>query len=148
MYFSGQHGSLFVDDEELCAVRSWSYTVQQQVLETTSLSSTDRTIAPGIRSISGQATLFYYEETESNVKTIASHLVATGTDGNQDSCDYGENEQPTLCKLRLRLKGATSDHDMGLYAYITSFAISASVGEVVSAEVSFEGHGAPFEWDY
>ena len=147
MYFSGQHGSLFVDDEKLCAVRNWSYTVQQQVLETTSLSSTDRTIAPGVRSISGQATLFYYEDSPSNINQIASHLVATGTDGNQDSCDYGENDEPTLCKLLLRLDGA-STHDVGLYAYITSFSISANVGEVVSAEVSFEGHGAPFEWTY
>ena len=154
MYFSGQHGSLYIADKDstanpgdlVCAVRNWSYTIQQQALETTALSSTDRTITHGIRSLSGQATLFYYEEAQSNVNTIAGYLVKTGTTA-VDTCDFGNNDEPEMCKLRLRLDGA-STHDIGIFAYITSFAMSASVGEVVTAEISFEGTGAPFEWSY
>ena len=36
-----------------------------------------------------------------------------------------------------------TDEDIVFYAYITSLGVSASVGEVVTCDFSFEVHGAP-----
>jgi len=162
MYFSGQHGQLLIADRNagdanfsaVCAVRNWSYTIQQQVLETTSLAKTDRTLIPGVRSTSGTASIFYYSEPNSNVDSFAKYLVdtlpASGADA--DACWFGENDPPTLCKLRLDLNpssGAANTRDkIEMFAYITSFAMTCSVGEVVSADISFEGHGAPRHFNY
>ena len=63
-FYSGQDGQLFVDggSTAVAKVRSWSFTASQAVLETVSLEDTDRTIIPGIRSITGSCSIYYYSE--------------------------------------------------------------------------------------
>ena len=60
-FYSGQDGRLYVNDNFVSKVRSWSFTVNQAVLETVSLEDTDRTLIPGIRSVTGNASLYYYQ---------------------------------------------------------------------------------------
>jgi hypothetical protein len=149
MYFSGQHGVMEISSASGTPVRvgrlkNWTYTVQQQTLDTTSLQDTDATLVNGVRSASGQASLLYYSEAVSNVERVGGPLIKTG--GNTpDSSNFGVNAQPELCKIRLAVDGGGA---IGIYAYITSFAMTCSVGEVVSADVSFQVHGAPFEWTF
>ena len=149
MYFSGQHGVMEISSAsgtpvKVGRLKNWSYSTQQQTLDTTSLQDTDATLVNGVRSASGQASLLYYSEAVSNVRRVGGPLIKTG--GNLvDSQDFGVNAQPELCKIRLAVDGGGA---IGIYAFITSFSMTCSVGEVVSANVSFQVHGAPFEWTF
>jgi hypothetical protein len=149
MYFSGQHGVMEIaaasgTPVRVGRLRDWSYTSQQQTLDTTSLQDTDTTLVNGVRSATGQASLLYYSETVSNVERVGGPLIKAGGN-NFDSQDFGVNAQPELCKIRLSVDGGGA---IGVYAYITSFAMTCSVGEVVSANISFQVHGAPYEWTF
>ena len=158
MYFSGQHGRLQIQGvndatwPEVGRLKNWSYTTQQQTLDTTALSDIDKTIINGVRSTTGQASLFYYEESNSNVQKMGEHLIsAGGTDFNSPS--FGSSAlQPTMVLIQLSLPGGVTagidPRTTAMYAYITSFAMTCSVSEVVSAEISWEAHGAPFRWNY
>ena len=151
-YLSGQHGRMYIKAanasgyNEVARVRNWSVNFQQSVLDSTALTDTDRTIVAGLRSFTGSATLFYYEESSSNVKRIADHFIDTGgTD--YSSKTFGVNTPPELVKMELRLSGATS-RDIEFYAMISTMTITCATGEIVSADISFEGHGAPSQFNY
>jgi hypothetical protein len=53
----------------------------------------------------------------------------------------GVSETDTV-DMRLRLVEGNANHDVRLTAYITSVSFGASVGEVSSAQISFQGTGA------
>jgi hypothetical protein len=160
MYFSGQHGSLAIatnGDSKFFPVgrlKNWSYTTQQQTLDTTCLADVDKTIINGVRSTTGQASLLYYEESalnSSNVHLMGHDLIKTGQPNNPDTPTFGASaNQPDLVLIKLALPGGNgpASRTTQMYAYITSFSMSCSVGEVVQAEISWEAHGAPFEWQY
>ena len=160
MYFSGQHGSLSIATEgdttysTVGRLKNWSYTTQQQTLDTTCLSDVDKTIVNGVRSTTGQASLLYYEEAalnSSNVYLMGHDLIKTGQPNNPDSKDFGSSAiAPQMVLIKLSLPGGSgpASRTTAMYAYITSFAMTCSVGEVVTAEVSWEAHGAPIEWQY
>ena len=160
MYFSGQHGSLSIASDgdpayyPVGRLKSWSYTTQQQTLDTTCLSDVDKTLINGVRSTTGQASLLYYEESalnSSNVHLMGHDLVKTGRNNNPNNADFGSiANAPTLVLIKLALPGGKgkASRQTQMYAYITSFAMTCSVGEVVSADISWEAHGAPFEWQY
>ena len=160
MYFSGQHGSLSIATEgdpnyfPVGRLKSWSYTTQQQTLDTTCLSDVDKTLINGVRSTTGQASLLYYEESalnSSNVHLMGHDLVKTGQSNNPNSPTFGSSANaPTLVLIKLALPGGKgkASRETRMYAYITSFAMTCSVGEVVSADISWEAHGAPIEWQY
>ena len=57
--YSGRTGALYVSDVKKAKVQNWSYSMSQDVIETTSMGDTDRTLKDGIRSYSGGARLFY-----------------------------------------------------------------------------------------
>ena len=151
-YFSGQHGEIYIKaagsgtNTKVGSLKSWSLNQTMEILETTSLGATDRTITNGVRSFSGSASMFYYQENSSNVK-LMTQQVFTGrysSDSNYGNADFGENAPPELSLLKLRIHAGTNqNYDLNVYCYITSFNITCSTGEVVSAEINFEGHGAP-----
>ena len=161
MYFSGQHGVLeiaTVGDRNYFPVgrlKNWSYTTQQQTLDTTCLSDVDKTILNGVRSTTGQASLLYYEESglnSSNVHLMGHDLISAAPDnGNPNASDFGsEANPPAMVLIKLALPGGNgaASRETRMYAYITSFAMTCSVGEVVSADISWEAHGAPIMWQY
>ena len=72
-FYTGRDGALYIGTEtnKAAKVQNWSFSVNQTVIETTSMADTDRTITDGIRSYSGSARLFYYTTSGgSNVKAI------------------------------------------------------------------------------
>lgn len=161
MYFSGQNGRLEISDAdastftEVGRIRNWSYSSQQATIDTTCLKDTDKTLIGGVRSLTGQASLLYYEEATSNIDLITRHLIAVG-DQSYQSPNFGfvangnQAASPSLCRIRLSLAdGQTAKtRAIAMFACITSFSLTCSVGEVVSAEIAWEGHGAPFEFQY
>jgi len=152
MYFSGQHGKMKIitaagtlgAETTVGRLKNWSYTTQQQTLDTTSLQDTDKTIIAGVRSASGQASLLYYSESISNVAQVGGYLIKPGSK-QYDTQNYGVNTPPELCRIELSIQDGG---EIGVYAFITSFAMTCSVGEIVSADISFDVHGAPYEWTF
>ena len=140
-FYSGQDGRLIVDDSTVAKVRSWSFTANQAVLETSSLEATDRTLIPGIRSVTGSCSLYYYQATAggtTDAGTLLSNLITakSGSGGEQ-----GGGTKSTV-KFELKVLDGNNDRSITFYAYITSLSMTNSVGEVLSADVSFEVNGA------
>ena len=141
-FYSGSKGKLFVGDadegisvaaDEVAKVRSWSFTVNTAVLETVSLGDHDRTIIPGISSGSGSASIYYYAETttgENNSGVLSSKIIST----------IITSTRKERSKVRFRLQ-SDADHRIDFDAVITSLSMTNSVGEVLSADVSFEIDG-------
>ena len=161
MYFSGQNGKLEVSYSyggtyySVGSLKNWRYTTQQQTLDTTCLADKDKTLINGVRSTTGQASLLYYEEAgngTSNVKLLGARLVKTGTANNPENSAYGTvADEPERVLIKLSLPGGNNGTDkrtVAMWAYVTSFAMTCSVGEVVSADISWEAIGAPFSWEY
>ena len=81
-FYSGLEGSLWAIEEEgdwmrIAAVRNWSFTQNQNVLETTTMGDTDRTLVDGVRSSAAVASMFYYnfETDEPNDDTGAGRIL-------------------------------------------------------------------------
>ena len=131
--FTGKDGRLLLDDLEQVKVTNWSMTGSLEMLETTSLGDSQRTYCPGLQEFSGSATLLYYNDGEGrNDASIALRKVLR-----VDGVSQGDTVD-----MRLRLLEGSTNHDVRLTAYITSVSFGASVGEVSSAEINFQGTGA------
>ena len=82
-FYSGKEGELLIDGTKVARVRSWSFTFNQAVLETVSLEDTDRTIIPGIRSYTGNASVYYYQQTagggSGTLSTLINSMIKTGS---------------------------------------------------------------------
>ena len=143
-FYSGQDGQLFVANgvqtidtnaDAIAKVRSWSFTVNTSVLETVSLGDFDRTIISGITSTTGSCSIYYYADNttgENNANRLSPRIIdkiLPGTSGERS-------------KVRFRLQ-VDANHRIDIDAVITSFAMTNSVGEVMAADISFEGDGKP-----
>tara|TARA_B100000902_G_scaffold206697_1_gene196935 strand:- start:638 stop:1117 length:480 start_codon:yes stop_codon:yes gene_type:complete len=147
-FYSGQDGQLFVDGSStaVAKVRSWSFTASQAVLETVSLEDTDRTIIPGIRSITGSCSIYYYSDSGSDtgaggVSTLLQKFVKPS---GGSAAGQGKTDKASNVRLKLAIDdGSTAGRFIDVMAYITSLAMTNAVGQVLAAEISFEVDGAP-----
>jgi hypothetical protein len=131
--FTGKDGRLLLDGIEQIKVTNWSLTGNLEMLETTSLGDNQRSYCPGVQDFSGSATLLYYNDgTGRNDAALALRKVLRID---------GVNEGDTV-DMRLRLVEGNTNHDVRLATYITSVSFGASVGEVSSAQINFQGTGA------
>lgn len=133
--FTGRDGRMLLGGTQLAKVTNWSIESSVELLETTTLGENLRSFTPGIQSFSGTATLLYYKDAAGSVEAslLLQKLYRTGTSG-VTSSDQVE--------LQLRFVDGGSNRQIVFNAYITSAALSASVGEIVSAEISFQVNGA------
>lgn len=131
--FTGKDGRLLLDDIEQVKVTNWSMTGSLEMLETTSLGDNQRTYCPGLQEFSGGATLLYYNDGTGRNDAATALRKVLRIDG--------VTEGDTV-DMRLRLLEGSTNHDVRLTAYITSVSFGASVGEVSSAEINFQGTGA------
>jgi len=131
--FTGKDGRLLLDGVEQVKVTNWSLTGNLEMLETTSLGDNQRSYCPGVQDFSGSATLLYYNDgTGRNDAALALRKVLR-----IDGVSQGDTVD-----MRLRLVEGDSNHDVRLTTYITSVSFGASVGEVSSAQINFQGTGA------
>lgn len=133
--YTGRDGRLLLEGGNLVKVTSWSLDAQVDMLETTSLGDSQRSFAPGLQSFSGTASLIYYKADSGSIDAsqLLQKVIRTGTDGVAAS---------DTVTLTLRLVDGSDLNDVTLTAYITNASIGAAVGEVVSAQISFQGTGA------
>jgi hypothetical protein len=133
--YTGRDGQLLLGTNVLVKVTSWSLQSDLELLETTSLGDGVRNFTPGIQAFSGSASLIYYKDDDNSndASTLLRRLVKTGSAGVAAS---------DTVTLTLRLLDGNTASDVTLTAYITSATFGASVGEVVSAQISFQATGA------
>ena len=122
-----------LDGLEQIKVTNWSLTGSLEMLETTSLGDNQRTYCPGLQEFSGSATLLYYNDDAGRNDASTALRKVLRVDG---------VSQGDTVDMRLRLLEGSTNRDVRLTAYITSVSFGASVGEVSSAEINFQGTGA------
>ena len=142
-FYSGKEGQLLIDGTKVAKVRSWSFSMNQAVLETVSLEDTDRTIIHGTRSYTGSASVYYYQETAAGgagqLSTLINNIIKTGSGAGD-----GSNAESTAMTFKLRIRdGSPSGRFIEFQAIPRSFGITSTVGEVTAADISFEVNGAP-----
>ena len=145
-YFSGQHGSLYIDSVKAAAVTSWSFNTSMSPLSTTTLEDTDNTIISGLRTTTGSCTLLYYQagNSKNSARDLVEKLIKERTTGSVDGI-AAETQTVTL-KLFIN-DGTTAGKFITVEALLTSAAMSMAVGEVLSADVAFQVNGAPVSVD-
>lgn len=133
--YTGRDGYLRVNNANIAKVASFSVQASLETLETTTLNEHIRSYVPGVTSYTGSASLLYYKEDDGdrNTTSLINKLVKTGSDGVSAS---------DTVELTFRWKDAGDNNEIKLNAYITSASIGAATGEIVRAEVSFQGTGA------
>jgi len=131
--YTGRDGRLLIDGSEQVKVTNWSLTGNLEVLETTTLGDSQRSYTPGVQEFSGSASLLYYNDdaNRNDAATALKNVLKISGVGINDAVD-----------MRLRLVEGNTNHDIRLTAYITSATYGASVGEVSSAQISFQATGA------
>lgn len=131
--FTGRDGRLLLGSDTLVKVTNWTLQADLETLETTTLGDSQRSYVPGVQSFSGSASLLYYIDADNtnDASTLLRKIVKT----------TGVTTSDTV-SLTLRLASDLGNKDVTLTAYITSVSIGASVGEIVSAQINFQGTGA------
>ena len=133
--YTGRDGVMQLSGTTLAKVVSFQLQANLETLETTTLNDNIRSYTPGISSYTGSATLLYYKDDSNNINTtdLLNKLYKTGTTGVSSS---------DTVELTFRWVDGTDNNDIKLTAYITSASIGAATGDIVRAEVSFQGTGA------
>ena len=133
--YTGRDGVMQLAGTTLAKVVSFSLQANLETLETTTLNENIRSYTPGISGYTGSATLLYYKDDSNNINTtdLLNKLYKTGTAGVSSS---------DTVELTFRWVDGTDNNDIKLTAYVTSASIGASTGDIVRAEISFQGTGA------
>ena len=133
--YSGRDGVMQLAGTTLAKVVNFSLSANLETLETTTLSENIRSYTPGISGYSGSATLLYYKDDDNAINTtdLLNKLYKTGTTGVSSS---------DTVELTFRWVDGTDNNDIKLTAYITSASIGAATGDIVRAEIAFQGTGA------
>jgi len=152
-YRSGDSGKLWLkkaSDANLKSaahVQSWSFTWNQDMLPIDRLSSTDKSFHPGLKSLTGNCKIFYYrdgtaglDKGDESAAWILEKIFKTVDDGSS----INSGDSPEL-EFQLGFKEGASNLFIRFQAYITSYTLGASSGEVSSADISFQMNGTPLE---
>lgn len=132
--YTGRDGALQLGGTTLAKVVNFQLSSNLETLETTTLNEHIRVYVPGVVGYSGSATLLYYKEDDGtfNTTNILNKLYKTGNEGVSSS---------DTVELTFRWIDGTDNNDIKLNAYITSATIGAATGDVVRAEIAFQGTG-------
>ena len=120
-YSSGRDGSLYVNGIKAAKVASWSINASQDALEVTDLGVDDREFVGGMRSATGNAVIFYYDDAPVE---LLSKVIA-----------IGGPSAPVQMSLRWGEKKLDFD------ALVTSGALACQVGAVMQANIAFSVTG-------
>ena len=133
--YSGRDGVMQLAGTTLAKVVNFQVSSNLETLETTTLGDGVRSYSPGVTGYSGSATLLYYKDDDSAINTtnLLNKIYKTGTSGVSNS---------DTVELTFRWVDGTDNNDIKLTAYITSASIGAATGDIVRAEIAFQGTGA------
>ena len=133
--YTGRDGVMQLAGTTLAKVVNFAVSSNLETLETTTLGDGVRSYSPGVTGYSGSATLLYYKDDSNSINTtnLLNKLIKTGTAGVSSS---------DTVELTFRWVDGTDNNDIKLTAYITSASIGAATGDIVRAEIAFQGTGA------
>ena len=133
--YTGRDGVMQLAGTTLAKVVNFKLSANLETLEVTTLSDNLRSYTPGVSGYSGSATLLYYKDDSNSINTtnLLNKLYKTGSTG-VSSTDTVE--------LTFRWVDGTDNNDIKLTAYVTSASIGAATGDIVRAEIAFQGTGA------
>ena len=131
-YYSGKDGSMSLvasngAETVIAKVSNWTFSAQVDTLEVTVLNEHSRRFVPGLRSMTGTATIFYYKDPATGINapaSLLSHIIKTGE----------VNETDDIFKIEL---GWGERHVTG-NIIITSAELACTVGEVMQANIQFQ----------
>ena len=128
-YFTGIDGALLLDGKQVAKIASWSFTAQTSTLETTTLGKYAREYVAGIQSYSGSAVVYYYTDNNGALdsKGLLDEVIRTGPP-----------DSTPVHSITLRLQ-ETPARKVTFKVVITSAALAAAPGELISAQISFVG---------
>mgnify|MGYP006273522637 CR=1 FL=1 len=138
--FTGRDGYMQVgndnEQDRLLKVTAFNIQGDLNLLETTSLSDSVKTYTPGIQSFSGTATVIYYKGPNNGrnpaVDTLMQRILRTGVAG---------ITRENLVDLKFFFNYSGGRREISFRAYITGVSLGASVGEIVSSQISFTCNG-------
>ena len=133
--YTGRDGVMQLAGTTLAKVVNFAVSSNLETLETTTLGDGVRSYSPGVTGYSGSATLLYYKDDDDDINTtdLLNKLYKTGTTGVSSS---------DTVELTFRWVDGTDNNDIKLTAYVTSASIGAATGDIVRAEIAFQGTGA------
>jgi hypothetical protein len=131
--FTGREGRLLINGVDQIKVTSWALTGSVDVLETTGLGESQRSYTPNLQEFSGTATLLYYRDEAGRNDAATALRKVLKTEGVTEA---------DVVTLNFRLVNGNTNSDVTFNAYITSVSYGASVGEVSSAQITFQATGA------
>jgi hypothetical protein len=131
--FTGREGRLLINGVDQIKVTSWALTGSVDVLETTGLGESQRSYTPNLQEFSGTATLLYYRDEAGRNDAATALRNVLKTEGVTEA---------DVVTLNFRLVNGNTNSDVTFNAYITSVSYGASVGEVSSAQITFQATGA------
>ena len=133
--YTGRDGVMQLAGSTLAKVVNFAVSSNLETLETTTLGDGVRSYSPGVTGYSGSATLLYYKDDSNAINTtdLLNKLIKTGTAGVSSS---------DTVELTFRWVDGTDNNDIKLTAYITSASLGAATGDIVRAEIAFQGTGA------
>jgi hypothetical protein len=131
--YTGRDGRLLIDGTDQIKVTNWQLSGSLEMLETTSLGDSQRSYAPGVQEFNGNATLLYYNDgtNRNDAATALKKILRISGVSSTDTVD-----------MQLRLVEGSYNRDVRLTAYITQVSYGANVGEVSSAQITFQATGA------
>lgn len=149
--FSGASGSLELEGVKIANVQNWSFTVNVQSADTTTLGGTDTTILPIKRTTTGSCRIFYYQEVPGEKSTANSasafiNKIAKARENNdatnRNLKQGSEAATENFSDLRLKVDdGSTAGREIYMRILITNLTMSMSVGEVFAADIQFQANG-------
>ena len=133
--FTGRDGVLRAAGEELAKVVNFSVQANLETLETTTLGDHTRTYSPGIVGYTGNATVLYYKEGNNKFNTtkVLSRIYKGKNEG-------GVTSRDTIL-LKFQVVDGNERKTISMNAYIVSASIGVATGDIVRAEIAFQGTG-------
>ena len=130
--FTGIDGALYADGNKLAKVTNWSFNAQVDTLETTTLGDFARCYVYRVQSFTGQCTLLYYEGNQGKID---------GGDLLADTIRTTQTPTESTHQLILQYNNGAQVHSVSFDCLLPQVSISATAGEIVTADVSCTVNG-------
>ena len=163
-YYSGDKGKMWIGSlndrrnaiadqpVKIAHVQSWTLNQSMTTYSVEALGFTDRILYPGIRSLSGSARIMYYriDSSVAGAPSIQQEAVAYVLQKNMITEDdttsaNGGGDPENSSSQEMLFKLGMGNYKVFFSGYVTQISMSCNIGEVVTADISFESNGAPIE---
>lgn len=126
--FTGIDGALYADGNKVATTTTWSFTANADTLECTTLGDFARRYVYGVQSFSGSCSINYYEKASGQIEGAA--LLT-------DTLRTTQTPTEATHSLELRYENGASTHVVSFDCMLNSVQMTAAVGAIITAQVSF-----------